>query len=295
MKSTGSSAFFRTVRRLLPAIAILFASSASAQEESTSEEPLRPVTASYMFEAGGAKLINTYLTPLEYSGWNAAFNYERMQAMKFNPENWVMRLSTGVDVARTDNPAKNAKLWRAVADFSWGMMHRWRMPYNVTLALGGSTGLDLGCVYSTRNGNNPVSVEAAWTVNLTGYATWNVKLWRVPITLRYQPTLPVVGAFFSPDYGELFYEISLGNHSGLAHAAWWGNYFRMENLVTADLQLGATYLRLGFRSNVISTQVNHITTRVVTNSAVIGISGEWLSLNPRKKLSNQARIISALY
>ena len=295
MKSTGNSASSKSLRRLLAAFAIFFACTAFAQNEEASAEPIRPVTAAYMLEAGGANIINTYLTPLEYTGWNAAFNYERMQAMKFNPDNWVMRLTSGIDIARTDNPAKNAELWRLVADFSWGMAHRWHLPKNVTLAIGGSTGLDLGCVYSTRNGNNPVAVEAAWTLNLTGYATWNVKLWRIPITLRYQPTLPVVGAFFSPDYGELFYEISLGNHSGLAHAAWWGNYFRMENLITADLHLGATSLRLGFRSNILSTQVNHITTRVMTNSAVIGISGEWMSINPRKKLNSKARIISALY
>lgn len=35
-----------------------------------------------------------------------ALNYERMQAMKFNPEKWVMRLTAGIDLNRTDNPAK---------------------------------------------------------------------------------------------------------------------------------------------------------------------------------------------
>lgn len=140
-----------------------------------------------------------------------------------------------------------------------------------------------------------MAVEAAWTVNLTGYAAWNTRIGRLPLTLRYQPTLPVAGVFFSPDYGELFYEISLGNRSGLVHCAWWGNYFRMENLVTADLHFGATCLRLGLRSNVLSTKVNNIVTRVVTTAAVIGISGEWMSLNPSRGIDSKARIISALY
>jgi hypothetical protein len=107
--------------------------------------------------------------------------------------------------------------------------------------------------------------------------------------------LPVTGAFFSPDYGELYYEIYLGNHSGLAHAAWFGNYFRLDNLLTADLRLGSTNLRLGYRADVMSTKVNNIVTRRVTHSFVIGVSGEWLSLPRSGRISDNAKIISALY
>ena len=279
-------------RLLLSILCVMLSAIAFAQDEPTT---LRPVTSSYTYEIGGATLANTYLTPLKYKGWDMALNYERMQAMKFNPEKWVMRLTAGIDLNRTDNPAKNATMWRLVADFSWGMTYRFKLPHNITLAGGGSTSLDLGCVYNARNGNNPVAVEAAWTVNLTGYASWNVKIGRLPVTLRYQPTIPLTGVFFSPDYGELFYEIYLGNHSGLAHCAWWGNYFRMENLVTADIHLGATSLRVGFRNNILSTSINDITTRTITYSAVIGVTTEWISLNPSRKADNNARIISALY
>lgn len=279
-------------RLLLSILCVMLSAMAFAQDEPTT---LRPVTSSYTYEIGGATLANTYLTPLKYKGWDMALNYERMQAMKFNPEKWVMRLTAGIDLNRTDNPAKNATMWRLVADFSWGMTYRFKLPHNITLAGGGSTSLDLGCVYNARNGNNPVAVEAAWTVNLTGYASWNVKIGRLPVTLRYQPTIPLTGVFFSPDYGELFYEIYLGNHSGLAHCAWWGNYFRMGNLVTADIHLGATSLRVGFRNNILSTSINDITTRTITYSAVIGVTTEWISLNPSRKADNNARIISALY
>ena len=258
-------------------------------------DPIRPVTSAYMFNIGGAKLINTYLTPIKYSGLDFGFAYERMQAMKFDPEKWVMRLTASIDMNKTDNPVRNADMWRLVGDVSWGMTRRWQLPYDNVVAAGGSTGLDLGCIYNARNGNNPVAVEAAWTVNATGYVTWKTKILNLPVTLKYQPTVPLAGVFFSPDYGELFYEIYLGNHSGLAHFAWWGDYFRMDNLLTADLHFGSTALRVGFRSDLLSTKVNHIVTRVVTYSAVIGVSGEWMSLNPYKRLNPEARIISAIY
>lgn len=284
----------KTLLLLLSLITLSAVPRVSASEVD-SVRPLRPVAAAYTFEVGSAHLADTYISPLEYDGWSAAFRYERMQAMKFDPDRWIMRLSASVEVDRTQNPARNAVMWMGSIDASWGMLRRWRLPWSLTLAAGGSTGVNLGCLYNDRNGNNPASAKAAWTVNATAMAAWNVTLGRLPVTLRYQPTVPLTGVFFSPDYGELYYEIYLGDDSGLAHCAWWGNYFAMENLLTADLRFGGTSLRLGYRNYILSTKVNYITTRVVTHAFVIGLSGEWLSLNPRHPFNRDARVISALY
>lgn len=266
-----------------------------AGNDSITIKPLRPVASAYSLEFGWAQLTDTYLSPLRYSGWSASLQYERMQAMKFSPERWIMQLRTGLTVDRTENPAGNATMWNANLRLEWGMMHRWKLPCKLTLAAGGGTGIDLGCLYSSRNGNNPASAKAAWTVNLTAMAVYNMTLGKLPVTLRYQPTIPLTGIFFSPDYGELYYEIYLGDDSGLVHPAWWGNYFRMENLLTADLHFGNTCLRIGYRGNILSTKVNNLNTRIITNSVVLGICGEWISLTPGKSISPEARVISALY
>lgn len=256
---------------------------------------VRPVMSAYTLRAGSAYLADTYLTPIKYSGLNIGIGYERLQAMKFNPGRWVMQLKFNLNIDRTLNKVKNATMWYAGIDFSWGMMHRWRLNHGFSIGAGGSAGVDVGCLYLNRNGNNPASAKAAITVNATGYAAWNGNIWKIPVTLRYQPTLPVIGAFFSPDYGELYYEIYLGNHSGLAHCAWWGNYFKLDNTITADLHFGSTSLRLGYQCNIFSSKVNHIVTHNYTHAAIIGISGEWISLNPRNKIIERSRIISATY
>ena len=105
----------------------------------------------------------------------------------------------------------------------------------------------------------------------------------------------MTGAFFSPDYGELYYEIYLGNRDNLAHAAWFGNYFRLNNLLTADLRLGSTNLRLGYRGDILSTKENNIVTRRITHTLIIGVSGEWLSLPRSGRISSNAKIISSVY
>lgn len=259
------------------------------------QEVIRPVTSAYTVEFGTAHLSDTYLTPLKYGGWHVGASYERFQAMRFCPDDWIMRLRFDIGVDRTRNTARNATLWNLDVSAGWAMMRRWRLPVSFTLAAGGSTTLEGGVLYLSRNGNNPVSAKAAWTLNLAGLATWQTRLGRVPVTIGWQPELPVIGAFFSPDYGELYYEIYLGNHSNLAHAAWWGNRFVLDNLVTADLRFGATSLRLGYKGHILTSKVNNIVTREFTHAFVIGVSGEWMSLAPNRKPSDEARIISAYY
>ncbi|MCM1518926.1 MAG: DUF3316 domain-containing protein [Pseudoflavonifractor sp.] len=285
-----------TTRRLLMLLIMVSSCLTTIQTHADDEtKPIRPVTSAYMLEAGSGHLADTYLSPLKYDGWHAAFNYERRQAMRFDPERWMMHLGGGIALDRTDNPARNATMWSLMLDAEWGMERRWQIPYGLTVTAGGSTSIEGGCLYSARNGNNPASAKAAWTVNATVAIAWPVRIGRLPILLRYGVTMPVTGLFFAPDYGELYYEIYLGDRAGLVHGAWWGNYLKIDNLVTADLQFGATTLRLGYRGNILSTKADDVTTRMVSHSVVIGIVSEWISLSPGHRPDPEARIISARY
>lgn len=285
-----------TVRYMILSLFSLAAFVARGGErEADSAAVVRPVFAAYTLEFGSAHLADTYLTPLKYDGWHAAFDYQRYQAMRFAPEDWSMRLHLGLGLDKTDNPARNATMWGLMLSADWGMMRKFR-PFaaDLTLAAGASTGIEAGCLYNARNGNNPASAKAAWTVNLTGFASYRTKIGRLPVTVTYQPTLPVAGVFFAPDYGELYYEIYLGDHSGLVHGAWWGNYFKLDNSLAADFHFGATNLRVGYHGAIFSSKVNHVVTHIYTHAFTIGVSGEWLSVNPRKRMATDYRLVNPL-
>lgn len=287
------------MKKLIKKSAILFAfllpcvTMSAAGNDSI--EILRPVTSVYAVNAGGAEIADTYLTPLFYNGWNVGFRYQRMQAMKFCPEKWVMQLTIGIEGGRTLNPAGNSTMWRGDVTADWAMMRRWRVPYDLTIGVGGYTGINAGALYLSRNGNNPASAKGAWNVGVRAYATYPWKIGKLRTLLRWQGSMPLTGVFFSPDYGELYYEIWLGNHSGLVHGAWPGNYLQINNEVTMDIAMGSTWLRLGYRSGVLSTKVSGITSRVVTNSLIVGITTEWISIKPSKIPGATAKVISALY
>lgn len=256
---------------------------------------VRPVLSAYTLELGSAHLCDTYLTPLRYSGWEAALAYDRMQAMRFDPDRWIMELGGRLSLSRTLNPARNAAMWSIGFNPHWSMIWRRRLPAGFTLGAGGRADLDVGALYLSRNGNNPVAAKASLTVGATALAAWNGRLGRLPVTLAWRPSIPLCGAFFSPDYDELYYEIWLGNHSGLCHAAWPGNFFRLDSRLTADLHFGATTLRVGYTFDVRSTKAAGIVSRRTAHMLTIGVCTEWISLRAGARRTPDARIISALY
>lgn len=282
-------------------IIIFFAAMVSltafAQRDSVKVEVFRPVTSAYTLEVGSARVTDTYLSPLKYTGLTASFGYERLQAMKFSPEDWIMQLRLNVGMDYMENPAKNVDMWGFGGNVSWGMQRRWQgVRYSgLNLSVGGSTTLNLGALYSTRNGNNPVSAKVSWTADLTCMATYSFRIKSLPVTVRYQPTLPLFGAFFSPEYDQLYYEIYKGDSEGVVHFAQPLCYFYLDNLLTADFRFGATSLRIGYHGTVTSTEAHHLVCNMATHSFVVGISGEWLSLSPGRKISEETRIISAYY
>ena len=258
----------------------------------------RPTISSFSAEVGSASILDTYLTPIRYHGINTRLSYEGLRAMGFNPERWIMQGAAAIEYANVQNAPGNHTMHSLMIDGKWGMMHRWRdvLTPKLTLLLGAGTQLRGGVIYNAYNSNNPVSAKIRWSINLSAMATYSLRLWRLPVTLRYQATLPAIGAFFSLDYGEAFYELYLGNTKGIVNVGWWGNRFDMENLVTADLHFGKSVLRLGYRNLIETSWIHNLNTQIFTHGFVIGISGEWLKLTPGKKtLSERTKIISAMY
>ena len=256
-------------------------------------EPLRPVSSTYTVEIGSAHIADTYLSPMHYSGIHAGLSYSRLQAMRFDPERWVMQLRLGASVDFTKNPAKTITLYNAGIDASWGMMRRWTLPAGFSAGIGPALDIDAGVLYIDRSGNNPASARAAVTVDASAFAQWRGSLLGIPLTARYSAMLPVGGVFFSPDYGELYYQIYLGYRYGLVHPAWWGSYFSLDNRASVDLHFGGTSLRLAYHNYILSTKASNLVTRNVTHALSIGITTDWISLRPGSDAVKASRIISA--
>ena len=230
-----------------------------------------PTRSMFTLNIGYASIHDSYLTPITYNGIDLGMSYEAMRDVRHGK--WLWQLQVGADYNYTENDARNNDIHLLLGDISFDMQRQWRevMTPRLDLSVGPMTQLRAGIAYDAVNSNNPVSVRAHWNAGITGMAKYNTRLWRLPVTLRYQAQLPVVGVFFAPEYDESYYEIYLGNHKNLAHLGWWGNRFDMTNYLGADLHLGKTTLRIGYRTRLEHWKVNNLKVHDVTHSLVLGI------------------------
>ncbi len=245
---------------------------AAAQPDDIPGTAVLPNQSVFMFDVGYASIHDSYLTPITYDGIDLGLTYEATRHVRKGQ--WLWQLQVGADYNYVENPAQNNDMHKVMGDISFDMQRCWRgvLSPKLNFSVGPMTQVRAGIVYDAVNSNNPVTVRAHANAGAAGMAWFNTRLGQKPVTLRYQVQLPVAGVFFAPEYDESYYEIYLGNHKNLAHLGWWGNRLDMTHYLGADMQMGKTTLRLGYRNRLEHWNVNNLHVHDVTHSLVIGIS-----------------------
>lgn len=250
-----------------------------------------PVTSVYAVEIGKISILDTYLSPLEYTGTSVALSGLWKKAMPFDPVRWTMNFDADIRLARTLNPAKLASEYMFSTSFLWGMNRRWQLPFDIQLSAGASAGISAGVIYLPKNSNNPASAKCSVSLALQTEVSRKFSIGRLPVVISDRVYLPSLSVFFSPQFGESYYEIYLGNHSGLAHCGWWGNFFCIDNIFAVDLDFGKTAMRVGYRFNVRSSYVSDINSKIMSHMFVIGVIPHGLGL----KKVNPSQITRRIY
>ena len=259
--------------------------SANLTDETVSSS--RPVTGIYALSFGAKNLLATYLSPLHYKGTSFGAEGNWSKAMPFNPRHAVMEFEAMINFSNLLNPAKTARMIGFEGSFSWGMAWRTYLPWKIQFTAGGAVSLKGGAYYLARNSNNPVQVNANPSIDVTASVSRAFKIGKLPILVCDKVRLPSLGMFFSPEYGETYYEIYLGNRHNLIHPGWWGNNFCIDNLFMICLDFGKTAATIGYRFNATTQWANSLNTKIFTNSLVIGVIPGGLGLKKQnvKKFS----------
>lgn len=269
---------------LIALMSLLPAQLIQAQEDTKDVRDLkRPVIGYYNLEIGTRRVISTYLSPLAYSGTGFAVSGYWTKVLPVNPEHLSMNFDFRGVMGNLMNPRKTAVEYDIEGSFAWGMEWKKRLPYNFIVGGGGNIGVYGGALYLPRNSNNPVSAQFAIGLGISGSAGWHTKIKKLPILITDRLTLPLMGGFFMPEYGETYYEIYLGNRSGLAHFGWFGNRFGIDNLLSATLDFGRTSMQVGYRFSMQNVQANNLVTRIYNHAFVIGIVPGGIGLKKKIK------------
>ena len=267
---------------------------APAQTESADTAMSRPVTGTYSLELGRKSVLATYLSTLTYSGSDYGISGSWMKAMPFNPRHSIMEFNASLNFSNLLNSALTYRMIGLSGNFSWGMAWRQKLPLDFQVTAGGALQIEGGAYYIIRNGNNPVQAMATASLDITASVSKHFNIGKLPILISDRVQLPSAGIFFCPEYGESYFEIYLGNHKGLVHPGWWGNNFRIDNLLSVTLDFGRTAMMIGYRFAADTQWANHLNTKIFTNSFVIGVIPGGIGLK-KKRLRIPEETVYAIY
>ncbi|MCD7937722.1 MAG: DUF3316 domain-containing protein [Tannerellaceae bacterium] len=248
-----------------------------------------------MFGLGSSHVKDTYLSPFTYSGWGFRILNERMKIISAGDGRISRQQLINVDITSTQNPAENVNDFGGFVDYSLGFHYRFNLTPSFRLMTGASGHIMGGFLYNTRNSNNPLSAKVDLDLNLSAIIMHYTRIKETPLILRYQIDAPIAGVFFSPDYGESYYEIF--NTGNLGHTIAFNSFhnkFALKNYLTVDILCKGFTLRTGYLNSIYYTDNNNTQTRIISNTFLVGWVKEFVALGGKRNKKRQ-KINSSFY
>lgn len=257
----------------------------SAQTEQADSIPAnRYRTHATLLGIGGTNLLDTYLTPLEYTGTEVRILRETERMTRMAKGRISVQSRVDGHVAYAKSPTDDNKEWEGYV--SWNMLwhYNWRPLPGLTLQAGGGSEIGGGFLYNTHQGNNPAQARAAIHLKASVAARYRFRLWGHPLTARYQVDAPLMGAMFSPNYGQSYYELfSLGHYDHNVCFTHPGNAPGMTHLLTLDIPIGNAALRTGYLCDIRQSHVNHLKAHSWSHLFVIGYVKHFYLVKPNRR------------
>lgn len=226
--------------------------------------------ATWQVGAGGLRQQDTYLSPLQYSGWQVSFLRESLHMTHYAGERLSFHTLLQGAFSQTTPQVAAGRYWGGRIGFDCGWHYNWYPVKGLRLLAGGLVGTDVGFLYNTRNGNNPAQARFNLDLSASVMGIYDFRIRRQTLSLRYEADMPFIGMMFSPQYGQSYYEIGEGrtdHNICLAHPA---NAFSLWQKLSVDIPVGKVKLRFSYLCDIRQSQVNGIKVHDWGHSFMIG-------------------------
>ena len=273
----------KKLRILLCSVFLLAFSMASfAKDKSEKKNTCCPLFTALELNIGGAAWVEKPLSYFTFSGPGVSIGVEMMRAERSDSK-WVQQhqlrymFNTGTMVISDKGGSKVH-----FGNYTFGMMTYSTVCPNFRLYYGPDLNVLGGIVNNVHAGNNPLTIKGDFSVGFTGMAVYDFKLGRLPVTARYQMSLPVLSAFIQTDQGYFAEGLLDGWRGGT-----WGSHFNMRNRLHADLHFSTWSLRLGYNNDIFTNYATPNHFQYVSHNFVVGFTGNlmgWSKANESKKI-----------
>lgn len=229
------------------------------------------VERTYLLGMGNNHVYDSYLSPLDYVGSTLGFTRIGERTMQRGQGRWSQMTYFDLNASQLHNPVGNATTWDGELQFNYGQHYHLMAQPKWNVALGGLLGAHLGGTYNTRNGNNPGQLRMALDLAVSAVAARQFALWKKRWTWRTQCDIPVIGTFFTPNYGQSYYEIfTLGHaHENIVFSHPF-NAPSVRLLSTISIPFGTSSLTLGYKADIRQSTVHHLDRHAWHHTFLIG-------------------------
>lgn len=260
---------------------ILFSSMLSAQNSEEQKYLLTTTTCNYGIST--FSFLDPYLSPMTYSGNGLKFERENRRFFSPNNVNISMQSKFNLEAGITENPASTNSMIYFGINYGWGMSYHFRLQKGLQLLAGGLWDVDFGFKWIGRNVNNPVNMDIATNLNLTGAVIYDIPLRKRTLRLRMDLKTPVIGCMFAPPSGASYYEMfELGNLEDAVHFSSLHNKRGLNGTLSLDVPFSRSVWRVGVSYQGLKYQANDMVFKRKEFSFLIGTTFDSATFAGRK-------------
>lgn len=233
----------------------------------------------WLWGAGSASLLDTYLSPLTYHGTNLVVLNRTERLAHWGRGHVTVAGLYSVHGAYAQSPTDEGKYLDTEFTASGGWHYNWHPTRHWRLAAGGLLEGSGGFTYNTRNGNNPAQGRLGLALCASGLAEYHFELFKKPALARVQVDAQMMGVQFAPEYGQSYYEIfSLGHSSGIIHFTHPGNCPTARLLSEVVLPVKRARITLGYLADVRQSKLGGLKRHAWRHTFMIGYTRKLVRL-----------------
>lgn len=216
---------------------------------------------------GNLSLTDTYLSNIEYFGWN--INYEGSLTGFYSSRIYWRSIATLI-YGNTINLPATSTMSYVGGEISYGIGYN-RYLDRLNLKLGALPVVRVGFKNNARNVNNIFSVDASMSLWLDAEVTYKIPLKRLKLAFTEQLQTSLLGGMFVPEFGALYYEYSLGNWDGTLHFSSFHNKVALKNRLEVSLALRKMILKAQYYINYQKWNANNLYFKQIQHNFGLGL------------------------
>lgn len=211
-------------------------------------------------KAGWGYQLDTYLSPLAYTGWQVGIGNEWWQPFRRDTRlgrtgrltNWAHVGRVEINGFRNINSAKSNLINGFECNGGWGAFYCWTWyDHRLKVFLGPYLEAGLTVRNISVNVNKPYSVEVGMDVMAMSGLAWSFYGRKTSYRLNYQIRTNLIGFDFMPDYWQSYYELAEGVR-GVPRCSGHWNHHTVKHELTLDMQFPHSTWRIGAAHNYIN-------------------------------------------